>query len=196
MKDCLLISGEGVPMSSNDNTAWLDVFYGLMISGAGCMLGYMGYVFFCSNKPESDLSRVIKLTSRIKECNEMIQHHNGDIVKIRTAISVCHTDEMVHHRELEQQLVSYQFFKPQSVASQSMQQHRFEHRQDMAVILTELLNQYPSLSTHTLEDLNASWHDWEEHHAQVMSLVEVYLPEVHACLNESKAIVRVSTMTI
>ena len=87
---------------------------------------------------------------------------------------------------MEQGLIGYQFFPSTPSISKYVQYGRLENRIEMADTLTNLLNEYPSLSMVTLDDLNTSWNDWEEHHAKVVSLVKDYLPETYACLNESQ----------
>ena len=154
------------------------------------------YSYFCRKKSDSEsslaitsgseLSRAIKLGTRAKECSVLAGQHDEDIAKIREALKQCDKDVIATNNEnkLEQRLISYQFFVP--AIPKNIQFGRLENRIDMADTITDLLNHYPSLSKGSLDDLNASWHDWEEHHTKVIALVKDYLPETYACLNESK----------
>ena len=194
-------------MSTDEKTAWCNFFYNLLAAGGGCMFGYyMGYAHACRKKSDSEsrlaiksvseprlaiksdseLSRAIKLAKRTKECTELLGQHEEDIAKIRDGLKQCNIDVIANNNEMEQGLISYQFFQPIPIVSKNIQYGRLLNRIDMADTLTKLLTQYPSISMGSFEDLNSSWTDWEEHHKKIVSLVEEYLPETYACLNESK----------
>ena len=173
-------------MSTDEKAVLCNVLYGLLGAGAGSMFGYLGYLFFSTKKTDSELSRAIQLAKRTTECNELIDQHKEDIVKIRAALKQCDNDVIANNNQMEQGLIGYQFFPSTPSISKYVQYGRLENRIEMADTLTNLLNEYPSLSMVTLDDLNTSWNDWEEHHAKVVSLVKDYLPETYACLNESK----------
>ena len=154
--------------------------------GTSNMMGYMGSFFSFPKKPDSELNRAIQLIKRMKECNELVSQHEDDIAKIREGLKQCNRDVLASNNDMKQELTQYSLVK-YSIPSISKHAHfgRLENCIDMADTITQLLNQYPSLSMGTLDDLNASWNDWEEHHNKIISLVEDYLPETYACLKES-----------
>ena len=165
--------------------------------GTSNMMGYMGSLFPFPKKSDSELSRAILLTKRMKECNELVSQHEDDIAKIREGLKQCNRDVLASNNEIKQGLTQYPLFKSGIPSiSKHMQFGRLENCIDMADTITQLLNQYPSLSMGTLDDLNASWNDWEEHHNKIVSLVEDYLPETYACLNESTLKQRPERMVI
>ena len=173
-------------MSEEEKKELFNLLYCLIGAGVGVMGGYIGYLFFSRKKPDSELSRAIQLAKRTNECTDLLGQHEEDIVKIRDGLKQCNSDVIANNNEMEQGLSSYQFFQPIPIASKNIQYGRLLNRIDMAYTLTQLLNQYPSISMGTLEDLNSSLNDWEEHHTKVILLVEEYLPETYSCLHESK----------
>ena len=165
--------------------------------GTSNMMGYMGSLCPFPKKSDSELSRAILLTKRMKECNELVSQHEDDIAKIREGLKQCNRDVLASNNEIKQGLTQYPLFKSGIPSiSKHMQFGRLENCIDMADTITQLLNQYPSLSMGTLDGLNASWSDWEEHHNKIVSLVEDYLPETYACLNESTLKQRPERMVI
>lgn len=150
------------------------------------------YAGFFYTKPGPKLLENQQVSQRLKECITLMESQNSDMIEIRPALKNCHADVRAAHAENKILIFSYQ--------SQCMvQQHHesydknFELRMDMLDNLTELLNTYPQLEPEdeaSLDRLNVFYNERDKHHQEVLSLVEIYLPETYASLIEAKPVLK------
>jgi hypothetical protein len=150
------------------------------------------YAGFFYTKPSPKLLANQQVSQRLKECITLMESQNSDMITIRPALKNCHADVRAAHAENKMLMISYQ--------SQWMVQQRqefydknFENRMDMLDNLTDLLDTYPQLEAEdesSLDRLNVFYNERDKHHQEVLTLVEIYLPETYAALTEEKPVLK------
>lgn len=148
------------------------------------------YAGFFYTKPGPRLLATQPVAQRLKECITLMESQNSDMAEIRPALKNCHTDVRAAHAENKILMISYQ---SQYMINQTPESYdkNFEQRIDMLNTLSSLLDTYPQLEPEdetSLDRLNVFYNERDTHHQQVITLVEIYLPETYAALREAKPV--------
>lgn len=159
---------------------------------AASSVGYLTEPFFKTPTP-SIPNQARQLSEKYQECIELMELREEEINLIQTALDQCSQDVIASEHDMNEYVVTDHRVQMMIKASETSQSKSLEHRIVLLNHLSELLDSYPVFSTDestTLNDLNTFRLDHDQHHASVLSIVEVYLPETYAAINAAKDIQR------
>ncbi len=150
---------------------------------------------FFYKKPQQRLLQNQDVSQKLKECIALIESHNNDMLAIEEALRTCRVDVNTSYAEAKAILTAYQ---GQYMIQQSPEAYdrNIEHRVNMLNTLGELLDNYPKLEPEdesSLDRLNVFYTERDEHHQNIMQLVEIYLPETYAALKEAQPTLKMSS---
>lgn len=174
-----------------------EVIYGSVDQTVKCVTYCLSYCCagFFYKKPQPRLLPNQDVSQKLKECIALIESHNNDMLEIEAALKTCRVDVNTSYAEAKAILTAYQ---AQYMIQQSSEAYdrNVEQRINMLNTLSELLDNYPKLEPEdesSLDRLNVFYTERDEHHQNVMKLVEIYLPETYAALKEAQPTLKMSS---
>lgn len=158
---------------------------------ASTSVGYLTEPFFKVPTP-SISSQASLLLEKYHECVDLMESRQEEIELIQKALAQCSEDALASEHDINEYVVTDKQVQMMIDASETSQSKSLEYRIVLLNHLSALLDSYPVLSADestTLIDLNTFSLENDQHHADVLAIVEAYLPETYAAINMTRSII-------